>query len=57
MKLRELIEKLEDIEANHVDLDVGGSDWFGDIIDITNVYLHNEGYVFLDIEDRGEDPD
>ena len=54
MTVKELKQKLNGFED---ELIIGGSGHFGEILDIYDPYLCNEGFVVLDVEWAGDEPD
>ena len=49
MTVKDLIDKLKNFDP---DLKVGKADYFGDILDINDIYKNHNGFVVLDIENE-----
>jgi hypothetical protein len=54
MTIAELKQKLSEFDEN---LEIAGSGHFGERLDIYNPYLCNEGFVVLEVESAGDEPD
>ena len=54
MTIAELKEKLNEFDE---ELEVAGFGHFGEPLEIYSVYLADDGYVALEIESAGEEPD
>lgn len=54
MTVGELIKELEKYDKA---IEVGGSGHFGELLRIWDVYKHRDGYVCIDIESAGDEPD
>ena len=54
MTIAELKQKLNEFDEN---LQIAGSGHFGEKLDIYEPYLCNRGFVILEIENAGDEPD
>jgi hypothetical protein len=54
MTVAELKQKLNEFDDT---LEIGGSGHFGEILEIDGLYKSREGFVVLDMESAGEEPD
>ena len=54
MTVKELKQKLNKFDEN---LQIAGSGHYGEMLDIYDPYLCNEGFVVLEGENPGEEPD
>jgi hypothetical protein len=50
-------EVIKELEKYDKDTEVGGSGYFGELLEIYSIYKHDrEGYVCINIERAGDEP-
>jgi hypothetical protein len=54
MTVEELKQKLNEFDDK---LEIGGSGHFGEILEIDGLYMSRDGFVVLEMDSAGEEPD